>query len=68
MAAYDDLVAQVQAAVAKVQANVAAKDALDAEKAAHANTHAQLDAANAALGDLEAKMAALVEQLKPVTA
>ncbi len=54
MAAYDDLVAQVQAAVAKVQA--------------HADLKAQLDAAVAERAELEAKLAALVEQLKPVTA
>jgi hypothetical protein len=68
MAAYDDLVAQVQAAVAKVQANAAAKDQLDAEVAAHANTKAQLDAANVQLGELETKLMALVQQLQTVTA
>jgi len=58
MAAYDDLVAQVQAAVAKVNAQTSVQATLDAERAAHAAT----------LADMEAKLQALVEQLKPVTA
>ena len=55
MAAYDDLVSQVQAVLAKVQADKDTKTQVETE----------LAAVKAERADLEAKLAALTEQLKP---
>lgn len=62
----NSLVEQVQAAVNKVQENKDAKDQLDAERASHANTKAQLDAANQAIAAGEAKLQDLVGKLKSI--
>lgn len=63
MAAYDDLVPVVQAAIAKLQASKDTQAQLDAERAEHANTRAARDAANASLAQTELNLKALKDQL-----